>query len=80
MKIALLIALLLAGCAGQSAKPIQPTFPECPGLLPTPQPIGTHETIVAFEVRIELAREEAVKRHGACLIIVMKLREWIAQH
>lgn len=79
MKPILLIALLFVGCASNEHQ-IKPLFSECPGLMPTPSPLGKNETIAAFEVRIELAREEVVKRHAACLKTVAQMGEWIAHH
>lgn len=79
MKVLLIIGLLLAGCAATPI-PIKPMFPACPDLVPTPAKIGKKETIAAFEVRIELSREESVKAHAACLKTVAKMAEYIAQH
>lgn len=80
MKALFLIVLMVAGCAASKPIPITPLFPNCPGLMPTPSLMGKHETISAFEVRIELAREEAVKRHAACIATVAKMQEWISLH
>lgn len=82
MKPLLLIVLIVAGCAASNPNPKSAliTFPDCPDLLPTPSPIGKKETVTAFEIRIELSREESVKRHAACWLAAFKMREWIEQH
>lgn len=71
----LILLALLAGCS--TAAP--PQLPACPPPGPVPPPLAKHEPVGRLEIRVELAREAAVKRADACAEAVKAMREWIAK-
>lgn len=73
MMRSLILLALLAGCS--TAAP--PTFPPCPPPGPVPPPLAKHEPVGRLEIRVELAREAAVRRADACAAAVQARDEWI---
>lgn len=66
------LLVILAGC---SVAP--PQFPACPGPVPTPAPLGRHETVGPLEIRVEIAREKERARGDACAAAVDARDKWI---
>jgi hypothetical protein len=73
MTRALILLSLLAGCSTA----VPPVFPPCPDPGPKPAALRKHEPVGALEIRVELAREAAVRRADACAAAVQARDEWI---
>jgi hypothetical protein len=84
MRILVILALALAGCAQQAA-PVSPAVPadlrNCPSNAPPPAPppaIRTTAQIAQFATQLEVVREHDARARDACAETLRRLLLWRA--